>query len=401
MKRGCLFGLFFAFCLTLNAEEGLRYLHFKADRDLFEELVQADDQQLGYGIDFCKRSPLCQRVDQQSMLSANPSIYLLQVNPNLCAIKVVKAVDDGIGRETVLSLSQRHQAIAGVNGGYFEIGGTFDGLASGALKAADWYALPRLPRACLAWSKQDTSPLFDRVLATLICRHEANTYRINGINRERKEKEAILFNHAFHRSTLTKPDGEELVIIDGRVIKVVKGMGSTIIPNGGYVLSIQQENPLYGRFSVGTQLEFDLRAIPQIEHNKEQDWNQKEYILGGTPLLIHQGRVISDYRIEATRQNFLEHRHARTAVGLLPNGDWLFLVADRTGLFDGLTIPQLAHLMHRLGCIEAMNLDGGGSSTMVYQNRVINEPHGDEDEDQGTKMLRRVSDAVLITPLAP
>ncbi|MCX6990044.1 MAG: phosphodiester glycosidase family protein [Chlamydiae bacterium] len=56
----------------------------------------------------------------------------------------------------------------------------------------------------------------------------------------------------------------------------------------------------------------------------------------------------------------------------------MFAVVDSgfTGLFGGMTIKELAYLMLDLGCTEALNLDGGGSSTMLVEGSVMNEPHG-------------------------
>jgi exopolysaccharide biosynthesis protein len=59
---------------------------------------------------------------------------------------------------------------------------------------------------------------------------------------------------------------------------------------------------------------------------------------------------------------------------------------------------ELADLMGRLGCTYALNLDGGGSSTMVYEGAVKNSPKGDEDEGAGQQVVRRVSDAIVVLP---
>jgi exopolysaccharide biosynthesis protein len=56
----------------------------------------------------------------------------------------------------------------------------------------------------------------------------------------------------------------------------------------------------------------------------------------------------------------------------------------------------LARFMASLGCLEALNLDGGGSSTLVFKGKVLNHPTGDEDEGLGLRMDRAVSDAILI-----
>ncbi|MGH2612838.1 MAG: phosphodiester glycosidase family protein, partial [Rhabdochlamydiaceae bacterium] len=64
----------------------------------------------------------------------------------------------------------------------------------------------------------------------------------------------------------------------------------------------------------------------------------------------------------------------------------------------GMAMEELVHLMEKLGCVEALNLDGGGSSTMVFEGSLKNFPRGDEDEGLGQVAVRRVSDAILVVP---
>lgn len=61
-----------------------------------------------------------------------------------------------------------------------------------------------------------------------------------------------------------------------------------------------------------------------------------------------------------------------------------------------MTMDELAGFMADPGCRKALNLDGGGSSTMVIEGKVTNVPFGDEDESPGKRVERRVSDAILI-----
>lgn len=70
-------------------------------------------------------------------------------------------------------------------------------------------------------------------------------------------------------------------------------------------------------------------------------------------------------------------------------------------MFDGMSLYALTDLMESLGCIEALNLDGGGSSTLIFDDTLKNSPYGDEDEDEGlgqNTTIRRVSDAIIILP---
>lgn len=305
----------------------------------------------------------------------------MEVDPELYAIAPAKAIDNGIGRESVLSLASRYGAVAGVNGGFFAMRGTLDGRAAGALKIEEWIALPTKLRGCIGWT-DPRAPKFGRLMVEI----RASAGPIDGFNRARATGEAVIYTPRFNRTTLTAPDGEELVVREGKVQAVRQG-GSTPIPDDGYVLSIQQEHPLYGTLAAGDSFDFDLIA---------QGWEDLQFIVGGTPLLITDSEPIRDWSIEQTRESFLLDRHARTAVGRKADGHWLFVVADATSHSSGLTMNELVDLMLSLGCVDALNLDGGGSSTMVVEAAVVNDPHGDEDEGQGEQTVRRVSDAILI-----
>ena len=61
----------------------------------------------------------------------------------------------------------------------------------------------------------------------------------------------------------------------------------------------------------------------------------------------------------------------------------------------GLTILELANFMKEMGCDEAINLDGGGSSIMYVDGKYVNESFGDKDEAEGQKLVRPVSDAIV------
>jgi len=142
------------------------------------------------------------------------------------------------------------------------------------------------------------------------------------------------------------------------------------------------------------QIQVIPASIPP--YTSPEEWKDLPYIVGGTPVLIRNGEVIEDFSSEQTLESFLLRKHPRTAVGIKDDGDWVFAVVDSgfTGLFGGMTIKELAYLMLDLGCTEALNLDGGGSSTMVIEGSVVNEPHGKILEDG--KYVEAVSDAILI-----
>jgi hypothetical protein len=111
--------------------------------------------------------------------------------------------------------------------------------------------------------------------------------------------------------------------------------------------------------------------------------------VGGFPLLLESGEVVAE-----NCSNSFCKKHPRTAIGVTPSGRILMVVVDgRRKASKGVTLVRLARIMQGLGASFAMNLDGGGSSTMVVKGKkgglqVVNEP---SDGRQ-----RKVSSAVLV-----
>lgn len=95
--------------------------------------------------------------------------------------------------------------------------------------------------------------------------------------------------------------------------------------------------------------------------------------IGGSPRLLDGGHI--DY--PADRQDaFTQGRQPRTAVGITARGEVLLVTADGRGASAGLTLLEAARLLAGLGALDAMNLDGGGSTTFVTGGSVQNVPSG-------------------------
>ena len=135
--------------------------------------------------------------------------------------------------------------------------------------------------------------------------------------------------------------------------------------------------------------------VPDSNRQWEDCLSQSDIMTAG-PLLVRGGIDVP----QRDDRTFVTHRHNRTALGIRPDQSVVLLVAD--GRFkhvaEGLSLPELARVMRWLGCTEAINLDGGGSSTMYIKGKenggIVNYPSDNNRHDHEGQ--RPVSNAIIV-----
>lgn len=144
----------------------------------------------------------------------------------------------------------------------------------------------------------------------------------------------------------------------------------------------QEDLVLYQDGSMAVIREGEVSAEELVSQGAWQVWS-----FG--PALIENGEIAvstTDEVAKAMQDN------PRTAIGILENGDYVMVVSDgRTDASEGLSLYELADFLKGLGAVTAYNLDGGGSSTMVYQGELVNQP-----TTTGRIKERAVSDIIYI-----
>jgi len=113
--------------------------------------------------------------------------------------------------------------------------------------------------------------------------------------------------------------------------------------------------------------------------------------VGGAGLLVRDGQAVTDWKVERLRAGFDTERHPRTMIGVDGRGQiWLITVDGRNERISlGMRFAELQYLARQLGLRDALNLDGGGSTTMVVRDRIVNHP-----SDRAGP--RPVSDSLLV-----
>ena len=331
------------------------------------------------------------------------SIWVLRLDPARVDLQAALANDEIMGTETVGGIAQRHQPLAAINAGFFLPNGDPAGvLAIDGRLVSD----TRRPRGAVGISKDPTGVklVFARLRATasLVLQNSSppsnagqgmTTIPIDGIDTTRIRGQLMLYTPSYHADTDTAKGGLEWVIDRqrGRLVSGPHRGGKTRIPPSGFVLSfggeaIPEPLRLLGR---RTRVRLDVSYDP-VE-GEPKSWLIAQDIVGGAGLLIRDGRDVEDWSIERFNAGFAENRHPRTMIGTsADNTIWLVTVDGRQPeLSVGMTLVELRALARRLGLVNALNLDGGGSTTMWVQGQVMNHP----SDPTGPRM---VSDALLV-----
>lgn len=337
-------------------------------------------------------------------------INMLRVDPNSASLRVFHALDEGVGVETTSSLAARHKAVAAINGGYFRTTGTFRGESVGSLMlSGKLISEPHYDRAALGLITQpDTTQILLGHLKfvgeisvgrrsgsrrTQLSRGEVR-HAVNGLNRPRSKDELLVFTPEFHKTTLTTPDGVEAVVKNGTVLAVRDQEGSSEIPADGFVISAlgNSREWLLSNVRAGARVIFSWRLTP-LDPKQEALWRRANTILGGGPQLVKDGQVNITTVQEKVLPAFRNDRHPRTAIAKLASGKLLLVTVDgrQPGISVGMSLDMLANLLLEFGADAAINLDGGGSTTMVVRDKVVNRPSDPTGE-------RPVSDAILVVP---
>lgn len=243
------------------------------------------------------------------------------------------------------------------------------------------------------WMAPDRSLHLGPVVSLLSMITPDGTSWAIGLNEERQER-PVVYTSALGPRTPSANGTEYLLVAEpGTLMPLQAGRrsafrlesihsgGNTPIPTRGVVLSLperfeQPANPIPvgSIWTLSTETRPDLRDVRTA--------------LGGGPALLKDGQPTAFQSSDA--------RHPRSAIGW--NAEHFFLVqvdGRQPGVSVGMSLTELALHLARLGCTDALNLDGGGSSTLWARGQVMNTPCEGSERPMGNALL------ITLEPILP
>ena len=289
-------------------------------------------------------------------------INVVEVNPELAkdyTLTPALASDTLSNKSTITSIAKNTNSIIALNGTYFK---PQTGVPLGTLMINE---------------KLYTGPIYDRVAMGIfddgydIARVQLNasfgtgknTVKVDNVNQPRMLSTYVLaYTPDWGNLAAPTPKyGLQIAVSDNKITQI--STSRLNIPKDGYVIA--GPSSILGEFKVGDRVKLDVNTIPE--------WKNVKHIISGGPYLVKNNEVFVD--MTAQKLGAIGGKNPRSAIGYTADNHLILVAVDgREGSSVGLTLIQLANLMKSAGCVNAMNLDGGGSTVMYVNGKVVNNP---------------------------
>lgn len=277
----------------------------------------------------------------------------LELTPALSSSETLKS------RRTISTIAKNSNAVVALNGTYFK---PQTGVPLGTL---------------MINKKIYTGPIYDRVAMGIfddgfdIARVQLNasikgsghTIKVDNINQPRMLSTYVLaYTPEWGKASPYAPQYGMNLLVENN--KITKASANPIeIPQNGYVIS--------GPKSILQPL-LDKKDA-KLTVNTNPEWKNVRHIISGGPYLVKNSEIFVD--MTAQKLAAIGGRNPRSAIGYTADNNLILVAVDgREGSSIGMTLMELAGFMKSIGCTNAMNLDGGGSTVMYVNGRVVNKP---------------------------
>ena len=283
---------------------------------------------------------------------------------------------DGIPkRDSVSNMVNKHDAVAGVNGDYFNysplptaLGGL---ISEGEVIISPIELAYALPSFYLTNDNEGGVGYLDRSIVVTDLSTETRIH-INTLNKVTAEFDTLtLLDRNWGTQSIGNRFHNDLVevVVEDEVVKDIRvGQAATDIPENGYVMAGRGTRAeIFQQLEVGSKVKLDVATTPNVDKIK--------FAIGGGSIILKDGEL-SLTNINSKGSN------PRTGIGINKDNTEMILVTidGRDSSFKGVSQEMFGAIMRELGAYHALNLDGGGSTTMAIKplgqdkSTVVNKP---------------------------
>lgn len=309
---------------------------------------------------------------KRSKGNAEANVIKVDLNNPHAKINTVAGGGTYTNKATVSQMANRTNAVALVNGDFFTM--QLEGAPQGpSVINGETKSSPAVLNDIWSFGIDSNDKAFIELTKFVgsVTASNGRSFPIDGLNKTKywyqpsmeysHQNKIQLYDSFWTAKTRGDKNGGEVLLNENNVVEQIsynKGLDMSI-PNGKKILQFSGSaiKFIQDNVKVGDKL--------GIKYNIEPNRNWK-MMIGGHAVLVDNGAV-KPYTRDI---KFIDGIRARTAVGISQDGKTVYVVTaeGRTKRSSGLTIAELAKFMQEIGVYKAMNLDGGGSTTMAVRN---------------------------------
>jgi len=305
------------------------------------------------------------------------------------SLKLLKSNSGTDILETVESLAATNSnTVAAMNADFFSVYSGKKGFALGIeIKDGELNQSPINPDTMATISYADNSVMMSYLDFHIMAVAPNGQYEaIRHLNKHTSYYgDILMYTSDFNGGYSPAPGGVvvEVVVEDNKIVEFRRNMPSVKIPENGCVLVVSEGSTMFlaNNFNVGDEIKFDYYITP--------DLSNAETAFGGGAMILVNGQCPSSF------SHVISGYNPRSAIGIDQSGTTLYLVAvnGRQDGSKGMTMYELSDLMRSIGCYNAVNLDGGGSTNMLASTVWYEKMHTVNSPTEN----RRVINAVALT----
>lgn len=275
-----------------------------------------------------------------------------------------------VGIAPLITTAQRWQVAAAINGGFFNRNNQ---LPLGAVRQdGRWVSGPILNRGAIAWNEAGEVQIGRLSLQETITTSTGQSIPILHLNSGYVQAGTSRYTPEWGPTYSAIADNEIVITVQNDQVmgQQPTGVGNQTafsIPSNGYLLVVRSNRAIADALPVGTTLRSAITTAPA-------DFNRYSQIMGGGPLLLQNRQIVLNAQAEQFSNAFIAQSAARSAIGTTADGSLIMVAVQNRVGGPGVTLTEIAQIMQRLGAVDALNLDGGSSTTLYLGGQVLNRP---------------------------
>lgn len=279
-----------------------------------------------------------------------------------------------VGIAPLIEQAKQWQVLAAVNAGFFNRNTQ---LPLGAIRRdGKWISSPILNRGAIAWNDEGEFKIGRLSLQSTIITSNGDRLPVVSVNSGYVQPGIALHTSEWGKNYTPLTENETIATVQNNQVVSVETytrnpLPGTLtnkttfpIPVDGYLLSLR-DNLNVDFISVGSTLRLESNTEPS-------EFDRYPQMLGGGPVLIQNRQIVLDAKAEQFRDSFIQQSAHRSCITTSASGTIsIVTVGNRTGGL-GPTLNEMAQIVQLMGAVDALNLDGGSSTSLYLGGQLLN-----------------------------